>query len=65
MSKKMRIRFMLLSVMAVSLALVSAFAAPAEALLNCKGVSCAQPLCEFGEHLELPPGQCCPVCVPD
>ena len=32
---------------------------------NCKIVSCAAPQCLDGEHLEVPPGQCCPVCVPD
>ncbi|HYU33813.1 MAG TPA: hypothetical protein VEW48_16800 [Thermoanaerobaculia bacterium] len=65
MSKKTRTRFMLLSLMAVLLALVSTSAAPVEAAFNCKLVSCPPPACEPGEHTEVPPGQCCPVCVPD
>jgi hypothetical protein len=32
---------------------------------NCKIVSCPAPACEDNEHLEVPPGQCCPVCVPN
>jgi hypothetical protein len=32
---------------------------------NCKIVSCPAPACEDYEHLEVPPGQCCPVCVPN
>ena len=32
---------------------------------NCKIVQCAAPDCLDGEHLETPPGQCCPVCVPN
>lgn len=31
----------------------------------CKFVECANPDCLPGEHTEIPPGQCCPVCVPD
>jgi hypothetical protein len=31
----------------------------------CKGVLCANPDCLPGEHTEIPPGGCCPVCVPD
>ena len=33
--------------------------------LNCKFVECANPDCLPGEHTEVPPGQCCPVCVPN
>ena len=32
---------------------------------NCRFVLCAYPDCIEGEHTEIPPGQCCPVCVPD
>ena len=32
---------------------------------NCKFVECANPDCLPGEHTEVPPGQCCPVCVPN
>ena len=63
MSQTTRTRFVLLSLMAVLLALVSI--APVEAALNCKSVPCPPPACEPGEHTEVPPGQCCPVCVPD
>jgi hypothetical protein len=65
MSQTTRTRFVLLSLMAVLLALVSTFAVPVEAALNCRFVSCPPPACEPGEHTEVPPGQCCPVCVPD
>lgn len=65
MSQKTRTRFVLLSLMAVLLTLVSTFAVPVEAALNCKSVPCPPPACEEGEHTEVPLGQCCPVCVPD
>ncbi len=65
MSQKTRIRFALLGLMAVLLALASGLAAPVEAAFNCKSVPCPPPACEPGEHTEVPPGQCCPVCVPD
>lgn len=32
---------------------------------DCRFVLCAYPDCLPGEHTEIPPGQCCPVCVPD
>lgn len=32
---------------------------------NCRFVLCAYPDCLPGEHTEIPPGECCPVCVPD
>jgi hypothetical protein len=32
---------------------------------NCKIVSCPAPACEDNEHLAVPAGQCCPVCVPN
>jgi hypothetical protein len=65
MSKQTRIRFVLGSLMVALLAFVSMVAVPVEAAFNCNMVSCAPPACEFGEHTEVPPGQCCPVCVPD
>ena len=46
-------------------AFVTVIATPAEAFFNCKIVSCAAPMCEDNEHLQVPPGQCCPVCVPN
>jgi hypothetical protein len=33
--------------------------------INCKIVSCPAPACLDNEHLQVPPGQCCPVCVPN
>jgi len=57
----------LASLTSASLALVAAIAVPVEAgpPRNCRFVSCPPPACEYGEHMEVPPGQCCPVCVPD
>lgn len=46
-------------------AFVSAINSPVSAFFNCKIVSCAAPQCEDNEHLQVPPGQCCPVCVPN
>ena len=46
-------------------AFVSVIATPAQAFFNCKIVSCAAPMCEDNEHLQVPPGECCPVCVPN
>ena len=49
------------------LAFVSAITMPVEAgpPFNCRFVSCAYPDCGEGYHTEIPPGQCCPVCVAD
>jgi hypothetical protein len=57
----------LVSAMVSVAAFVSAFAVPVEARppINCRFVLCAYPDCLEGEHTEIPPGQCCPVCVPD
>ena len=65
MSKQMRIRLVVMSLMVALLAFVSMVAVPVEAAFKCSMVSCPPPACEFGEHTEVPPGQCCPVCVPD
>ena len=46
-------------------AFVSGVAALAVPPVNCRFVLCAYPDCLEGEHTEIPPGQCCPVCVPD
>ena len=67
MSKKTRTRFVLLSLMAVLLASASAVV-PVEAAPRpdyCKFVLCAYPDCLPNEHTEIPPGGCCPVCVPN
>lgn len=65
--KGKRVAWIVLSMLIVGIgALVVATMSPAQAGgLNCKGVSCAAPQCLEGEHLAVPPGACCPVCVPD
>jgi hypothetical protein len=67
MSKKTATWLVLVSLTTAILAVVSAIAVPVEARppINCRFVSCPPPACEYGEHMEVPPGQCCPVCVPD
>ena len=67
MSKKTARWFVLVSATLAMLAGVSAITAPVEARppINCRFVLCAYPDCGPGEHTEIPPGQCCPVCVPD
>lgn len=57
----------LVSVIVALLAFVAAVAVPIEAgpPRNCRFVPCPYPDCLEGEHTEVPPGQCCPVCVPD
>ncbi len=45
-------------------AFLGAMSTPAYAF-NCKIVSCAAPQCEDNEHLQVPPGECCPICVPN
>ena len=32
---------------------------------RCAAVSCLRPVCGAGEKLEVPEGECCPICVPD
>jgi hypothetical protein len=48
---------------------ISAYAAkpspPPPPPFNCKWVVCAAPDCLDNEHLEVPAGACCPVCVPN
>jgi len=41
---------------------LGALTTPAYAI-NCKIVQCPAPQCEDYEHLQVPPGACCPVCV--
>ena len=38
---------------------------PPPPTFNCRWVVCAYPDCLPIEHTEIPPGQCCPVCVPN
>jgi hypothetical protein len=63
MSKK---QLGVLAVLALIVGIASfavATAPPAHAYLNCKQVQCAAPQCEDNQHLQVPPGQCCPICV--
>jgi len=53
----------LIGVMAGAIALAKPTPPPRP--FNCKLVSCPPPACLEGEHTEVLPGQCCPVCVPD
>ena len=67
MSKKLAKWVSFGSVTLAAMTFVAAVSMPVQARppFNCKWVSCPPPACEFGEHTEVPPGQCCPVCVPD
>ena len=65
MSRKRETWFVLAMLIVGTLGLVTLVTEPTHASINCRFVSCACPDCLEGEHLEVPPGQCCPVCVPD
>ena len=65
MKRKMQAWFVLAIVIVGTLGFAALVSAPTEAFFNCKIVSCAAPACEDNEHLQVPPGQCCPVCVPN
>ena len=65
MNRKRKAWFVLAILIVGTLGFVSLVTAPTEAGFNCKWVSCAAPACEDNEHLQVPPGQCCPVCVPN
>jgi hypothetical protein len=65
MKRKKEPWFVLAIVIVGTLGLAALVTAPTEASFNCKIVSCACPACEANEHLQTPPGQCCPVCVPN
>jgi hypothetical protein len=61
-----RLGLLVLGLLIVGIAaFVSAVSQPADAFFNCKIVSCACPACNDNEHLETPPGECCPQCVPN
>jgi hypothetical protein len=61
-----RARLVLILAIIAGSAFVAGFALQTEAgPTNCKFVLCPYPDCIEGEHTEIPPGQCCPVCVPD
>ncbi|HEX4826030.1 MAG TPA: hypothetical protein VFV19_17160 [Candidatus Polarisedimenticolaceae bacterium] len=63
MERKKAIWLVLGSVVIAVAAFVAVTATPAQAFINCRFVSCAAPACEDNQHLQVPPGQCCPVCV--
>ena len=65
MKRKMEAGFALATVVVATLGFAALVTTPAEAFFNCKIVSCAAPACEDNEHLQTPPGQCCPICVPN
>jgi hypothetical protein len=46
-------------------AVLAAKPGPGPGPINCKFVLCAYPDCLPNEHTVIPPGQCCPVCVPN
>jgi hypothetical protein len=52
----------LVSLIVGILAFASAIMAPVQAF-NCKIVQCPAPQCDDNQHLQVPAGQCCPVCV--
>lgn len=67
MDQRKRMSLLALGALIVAtVSFVSAMTAPVHARpINCKYVSCAAPDCLPNEHLQVPPGQCCPVCVPN
>jgi len=66
MNRKKQTWLVLGSLIVGTLAFVAATTTPAQArAINCKIVSCPAPACEENEHLQVPPGQCCPICVPN
>jgi hypothetical protein len=65
MNGKRKAWFVLAIMIVGTLGFAALVTAPTEAFFNCKIVSCPAPACEDNEHLQVPPGQCCPVCVPN
>jgi hypothetical protein len=65
MKRKRNALFVLVIVIVGALGFATLVTAPTQAAFNCKIVSCACPACEANEHLQTPPGECCPVCVPN
>jgi hypothetical protein len=63
--RRKREAYVVLAILFVGTLGLAALVTPVEAAFNCKIVSCACPMCEDNEHLQTPPGQCCPVCVPN
>lgn len=64
MTRKNKV-LVVLGVLIVGVLAMLELTTPVQAFLNCKGVSCAAPACEDNEHLQVPPGACCPICVPN
>jgi hypothetical protein len=65
MSKKRQAWFVLSVLIIGTFSLLSGAAPTPTRSINCKIVSCPAPMCEDNEHLQVPPGQCCPICVPN
>ena len=66
MNKKLKSLLVVGVLIAATAAVVSLITPPADARpINCKIVSCPAPACEPNEHLQVPAGQCCPICVPN
>jgi len=67
MRKRMSLFTLVVALAALTVG-ISAYAAkpqPPAPRPICKGVLCAAPDCLDNEHLEVPAGACCPVCVPN
>jgi hypothetical protein len=60
-----KVGWMVFAMALAAAAAASHFATPKPEFFNCKIVQCPAPQCEDNEHLQTPPGQCCPVCVPN
>jgi hypothetical protein len=65
MNGKRKVWFVFAILIVGTLGFVSLVTEPTHAGFNCRFVSCACPDCLENEHLEVPPGECCPVCVPN
>ena len=65
LKKMMKSGFVLATVTVAAFGFMAATQAAPPRPINCKFVLCAYPDCGPGYHTEIPPGQCCPVCVPD
>lgn len=65
MKRKKETSLVVAILIAGTLGFAALIATPTQAFFNCKIVSCAAPDCLDGQHLQVPPGQCCPVCVPN
>jgi hypothetical protein len=66
MNKKTKSLLVFCVLIAATAALVALTVSPVDARpINCKIVQCPAPDCNPNEHLQVPAGQCCPICVPN